>query len=409
MIVLAAAIFCAAFLPAVRFGERQLPSTPPPLIETPDARGAVHILAPAGACGGAGVASWPACRKWAPSAPPRSSCRPKRRKRSRNCGGFPASRPSSRPSAGPPMRPSSTQSFAELDEQLTAIAVGPATSPALKDAALRLRRALALFMAPQPADPGTRGGTRAVAFRRPGAALDARWSGLPGWRCRPSAASIRACLRRFVSEQGIWRIEVMPRERHGRALLRGSAAARRAGGGGRAAGIACAQRDHSPRDRAGAGHGACARGVPRAGGAAQRHGLGTVACARGSLHHAHGSRDGHCSASASMRRCWRASAPPWRCSSPRRCGWRTNSAGQAGPAGAFGLSLRAALLPPLALAGAVGPLALSSRPSVAEVGAALAMLLLIAALLSVLLVPAMARWLDTLMGRSRAAPSYRRC
>ena len=46
MIVLAAAIFCAAFLPAVRFGERQLPSTPPPLLETPDARGAVHILAP---------------------------------------------------------------------------------------------------------------------------------------------------------------------------------------------------------------------------------------------------------------------------------------------------------------------------------------------------------------------------
>jgi uncharacterized protein len=46
MLVLGAAVFCAAFLPAVHFGERQLPSAPPPLIETPDARGAIHILAP---------------------------------------------------------------------------------------------------------------------------------------------------------------------------------------------------------------------------------------------------------------------------------------------------------------------------------------------------------------------------
>jgi cytochrome bd-type quinol oxidase subunit 1 len=47
----------------------------------------------------------------------------------------------------------------------------------------------------------------------------------------------------------------------------------------------------------------------------------------------------------------------------------------------------------------VGPLALSSRPAVAEVGAALALLLVIAALLSSLLVPALARWFSTLMGR----------
>jgi hypothetical protein len=70
-----------------------------------------------------------------------------------------------------------------------------------------------------------------------------------------------------------------------------------------------------------------------------------------------------------------------------------------GPAAANGMALRAALLPPLALAGAVGPLALSSRPSVAEVGGALALLLLIAALLVVMLVPALARWLDTITGR----------
>jgi hypothetical protein len=81
--------------------------------------------------------------------------------------------------------------------------------------------------------------------------------------------------------------------------------------------------------------------------------------------------------------------------------------GNAGPAGSMGVSLRAALLPPLALACAVGPLALSSRPSVAEVGPALALLFLIAAALSLLLVPAMARWLDTLLGRGPKRPRRR--
>jgi hypothetical protein len=77
------------------------------------------------------------------------------------------------------------------------------------------------------------------------------------------------------------------------------------------------------------------------------------------------------------------------------------------PRGPSGVTLRAALLPPLALAGAVGPLAVSSRPSVAEVGGGLAMLFLIAALLSILLVPAMARWLNALFGRS-SSRLYRR-
>ena len=44
MVLLAAAVFSAVFLPAMRFGERQLPSTPPPLLETPDARGASTSL-----------------------------------------------------------------------------------------------------------------------------------------------------------------------------------------------------------------------------------------------------------------------------------------------------------------------------------------------------------------------------
>ena len=60
------------------------------------------------------------------------------------------------------------------------------------------------------------------------------------------------------------------------------------------------------------------------------------------------------------------------------------------------LPLRAVLLPPITLAGAAAPLVISSRPSVAELGASLAMLFLIVALLILLLVPALARWLDLL-------------
>ncbi len=43
ILVIAAAVFCAAFLPGLRFGERHLPTDPPPLLETPDARGAMHV------------------------------------------------------------------------------------------------------------------------------------------------------------------------------------------------------------------------------------------------------------------------------------------------------------------------------------------------------------------------------
>jgi len=75
---------------------------------------------------------------------------------------------------------------------------------------------------------------------------------------------------------------------------------------------------------------------------------------------------------------------------------------------ALGMVLRAAVLPLLALAVAVAPLALSSRPSVAEVGAALAMLLVLAALLAIIMVPAMARWFDAMAGHHPRRRSRRR-
>ena len=70
------------------------------------------------------------------------------------------------------------------------------------------------------------------------------------------------------------------------------------------------------------------------------------------------------------------------------------------------LPLRAVLLPPITLAGAAAPLVISSRPAVAETGASLAMLFLIVALLIMLLVPALARWLD-LLAEPAPQPAHR--
>ncbi len=401
MIVLAASIFCAAFLPAVRFGERQLPSTPPPLIETPDARGAVHILVPQQRVEElvsqlAGLPEVGAIRNATQFLPPEA---PEKIGELRRLSSLSPFEPAFR---GPADAVQLGQSFAELEEQLTAIAVGPATSPALREAALRLRRAIALFLAPGPPTAARVAELERSLFGGLGqlSALAERLAKLEA----PAVGSLDPrLLRRFVSEQGVWRIEVMPRS--GTGELSFAAALRRA--------------------------------VPEASGEP------LVSLARNEIIH-HETVLALATALAlaaflvlaSLRNvtAWVLSLAPAAAfitltaavavtlgislNAPMLAGLSAALAvlvtssmrvanqlnGPAAQAGGFAMSIRAALLPPLALAAAVGPLALSSRPSVAEVGAALAMLLLIAALLSILLVPAMARWLDTLMGGAPKRP-----
>jgi hypothetical protein len=72
------------------------------------------------------------------------------------------------------------------------------------------------------------------------------------------------------------------------------------------------------------------------------------------------------------------------------------------PAGGLpqGTAMRTAVLPLVVLAGAVAPLAISLRSSVAELGGMLAVMLLLAALLCLLLVPALARWMKAFGGKS---------
>ena len=402
MLILAASIFCAAFLPAVRFGERQLPSSPPPLLETPDARGAIHILVPEERVADivARLSALPevgAIRTAAQFLPPEAPAKTAELRRLATLTPFePAFRT---PADAAQLR----ESFADLDEQLTAVAVDPATSPALKEAALRLRRAVTLFVTPQPPAP-----ERVVALDR---ALFGGLAQLSAVTQRLAALEPPAVkdldprlLRRFVSEQGTWRIEVMPRS--GTGELTFAAALRRALP--EAAGeplVSLARNEIIHHETV------LALGMALVAGA-----LLVLAALRNVAAWALSIIPAGAfvtltaavtvllgiSLNAAMLAGLSASVAVLIASAMKVAA--QVAPGTAAPLQA-GASLRAALLPPLALAGSVGPLALSSRPTVAEVGAALALLLLLAAVLSVLLVPAMARWIGTLTRREAAAPA----
>lgn len=392
LLVVTAALVCVALIPSVRFGERQFPSSPPPLIETPDARGAIHILAPAGNVDAllgnlAGLAEVGAVRTASQFLPPQAPEKIAELSRLSNLTPF---GPSFRNQADPAQM---VQSLAELEVQLTAIAVGPATSPALKDAALRLRRAVALFMSPQPPAAERVAALERALFGGLGdlSALTERLSRLEA----PGIESLDPrLLRRFVSEQGVWRIEVMPRS--GAGLLSFPAAVRRAVP--QAAGeplVFLARNEIIHRETTLA----MATALPLAAIlvlAALRNVVAWVlslvpAAAFVALAAAVIVQFG-ISLNAAMLAGLSAAFAVVIASAMRVADHLSSRP----TVSAVGPPLRAALLPPLALAGAVGPLALSSRPAVAEVGGVLALLLVLAGLLVSLLVPALSRWIDTL-------------
>lgn len=404
MLVLGAAMFCAIFLPGVRFGERQVPSSPPPSIETPDARGAVHILAPEAEVEAlvnklAGLSEVGAVRTASQFLPPQA---PQKIAELRRLASLTPFEPAFRPAPDPAQL---GQSLADLDERLTAIAVGPATSPGLKEAAMRLRRAVVLFTAPEPPPPA-----RVAALER---ALFGGLGGLSGEMERiarldaPGIGSLDPrLLRRFVSDAGIWRIEVMPR--NGIGQLSFAAAVRRAVPQATGEPIVSLTRNeiiHHETVLALAMALALAAFIVLA---ALRNVtawiMSLVPAATFVTLTAAVTVLLEISLNASMLAGLSAAIALLIASSMRMA---DHLAARPGPASAHGLSLRAALLPLLALAAAVAPLALSSRPSVAEVGVALAMLLVLAALLVAVLVPALARWFDAMSGPRHGA-AYRR-
>lgn len=390
MAVLAAAVFSAVFLPAMRFGERQLPSSPPPLLETPDARGAVSILAPQAEVADivARLSALPevgAIRTAQQFLPPDASPKIAELRRLAALTSF-------APAFTDMPDPAQTEAnFSDLQQQLTAIANGPASSQQLRDAALRLRRAIDLFVAPDAPDPqrvmslekSLFGGLASLA------ALAQRLADLQP----PGIADLDPhLLRRFVAPDGVWRIEVMPRP--GTGELSFAAALRRAVPQAAGQPVVSLVRNEMIHHEAILALGTAlvaAAGLVFATLRSPRGLVLSLAPAAAFITLTAGlavlldiSLDAALLAGVSA-----AVALLVACSMlvARRL---------RGSAVQGVLPLRAALLPPLTLSAAAAPLVISSRPAVAELGATLAMLLLIAGVLIFLVVPTLARWLDML-------------
>ena len=272
MVVLAAAVFSIAFLPGMRFGERQTPSSPGALLETPDARGAVHIIVPQTEVAGLverlmRLPEVGAIRTAEQFLPPDAAPKVAELHRLEAMAPF---EPAPREPAEEDTLP---QRFIELERELTAIASGPATSPELRDAALRLRRAVNLFANPQQPTPGRVEALEQALFGSLGT-LSLTAQRLARLR-QPGVEDLDPqLLRRFVSGEGNWRVEVMPRT--GTGTLSFAAAMRRAvpAAVGRAHAGAGPQRDHSSRDAAGPGGSPRGGGDPGSRGPPQPDGLG---------------------------------------------------------------------------------------------------------------------------------------
>lgn len=398
MIVLAAAVFSAAFLPGVRFGERHLLSSPGLFLETPDARGALHILVPPDRAGEivTALSQLPevgAIRTISQFMP--GGTEEKIAELQRLDGIFqipPAARP-------PGSEDAIRESFAGIGEQLAVIAASPFVSPDLRNAALRLGKALELFLASAP-----------PTLHRVQALEDSLFAGLGNLpRAAEKLAGLRPpgladldpmLVRRFVSADGMWRIEVMPKP--GVGMLTFAASIRRSfpdAAGEPMAALARNEIVHHETLLALAAafaaiavlllavlrsiSGWIAALVPLAG-------FVTLTAAFSTL------------ADIVLNSAMLASAST--AGAMLLCAAVVIAAGMADPAtrnrrGQHGLTMRSALLPLVALAGAVAPLAISTRPAIAELGALMAVMLLLGAILAIILVLPLLRWLQQIAGR----------
>ncbi len=393
MIVLAAAVFSAVFLPGVRFGERQLPSSPGPLLGTPDARGAIHLIVPESDVRSTieqlarqpDVGAVRTIDQFMPSdVPPKLE-------QLRRLEAFVAVEPLQR---DPPEPEALAHSFAELERQLTAIATGPATSPELRDAVLRLRRAVSLY-----ADAEALTAARVLNLEQSlfgGLGTLSRVASSLAATPSPQLRDLDpALLRRFVSPDGMQRIEVMPKP--GTGILSFGAAMRRAFPSAAGEPLLALARNEIIHHETLLALAAAAVAAAILALAALRSLAGwvvslvpvaafvTLTAAVTALL--------DMTMNTAMLAAASAVAAVLACS-----GMIAAEQLVTRPAGGLpqGTAMRTALLPLVVLAGAVLPLAISSRSSVAELGGILAVMLLMAAVLCLLLVPALARWLRAL-------------
>lgn len=214
MLVIAAGVFSIVFLPGVRFGERLAVHQPPLQLDTPDARGAIHLLSPPGQpardlieqlSGLPEIGAIRTVEQFLPLAVDRKL--ELLRQLEGQIPGLQTPRP-------PADETELAATIATLETGLTQISGHSATDPELREAAHRLRRAISLFANPDLPSAG-----RVLALEDALFAGLNRVSGIAGQLASlpaPQLADLDPALRRrFISNDGLWRIEVMPKSETG--------------------------------------------------------------------------------------------------------------------------------------------------------------------------------------------------
>jgi uncharacterized protein len=391
MLVLAAGIFSTVFLPSVRFGERHLPSSPAALLDTPDARGAVHLLvrpedADAAVDLIAKIPEIGAIRTLAQFMP---ADVPAKIAELRRLGGFAAGDPLPR---DPPDIVQLQTGFAELQEHLTAIASGPSTSEGLRDAALRLRRAVGLFAETDKLEPNRIEPLEQALFSelRDLSRLTLQLSALREPRFEDLSSELR---QRFVAADGTWRIEVMPKP--GIGVLSFAAAMRRVSPLAAGEPVAALVRNEIIHHETLLAIATAAVAAAVLVLAVLRNIVGAFASLVPVAAFVTLTAAGSTTLGLTLNAAMLAGASTIAAvllSSSIIIVQHTLELAEDDVFGA-GRAARTALVAPLALAGAVAPLAISPRPVFSDLGLFQAVLLLVSTLLCLLLVPAVLRWL----------------
>jgi hypothetical protein len=210
LLVVAASVFCGVFVPGLRFGDGPRFAAQPASLDTPAAQDAVHVLAEGGDQARASVeklAKLPrtGAIRWVEQFLPTNVER--KLQQLRRLDGFLAGLPA----------PHQRFSNATLGSTLIALEAGfrqisedPATAPELREASHRLRRAFTLYANPESPTPERVKALEAALFSGLGN-LSTASRELAGLRA-PTVADLDPALRqRFISNDGVWRIEVLPK------------------------------------------------------------------------------------------------------------------------------------------------------------------------------------------------------
>lgn len=208
IVVLGVALFCTIFLPSVKFGDPQLRGLQPGALDTPNAIGAVHFLTPSHAAGDLirriGAVTDVGAIRWIEQFMPVEN-EPKlvtlqRLSAIATAGDLPEQLPES--ALAPDL-------LSGIDASLKEIADGPGQED-LRAAALRLRRALEVWAAPQTPSAEQIAGLEGALFK--GLADLSSEAQRLSTLAAPSIADLDPQLREhYVAADGRWRLEVLPK------------------------------------------------------------------------------------------------------------------------------------------------------------------------------------------------------